>query len=70
MFARHQGPQASALAQSANTMLHLPPTVVPNTCKDLDAALTLAGTDIIAQIHANKAIFVICKLKKFVLAIT
>ncbi len=44
MFARHQGPQASAMATSADTTLHLPPTVVPGTCGDLDVDLMVAGT--------------------------
>ena len=64
MFARHQGPQASAMATSANTMLHLPPTVAPNTCGDLDGDLVLAIILGLAEIRANYAIFVSCLICK------
>ena len=64
MFARHQGPQASAAAISAGSVLHLPSVAVLDTCGDLDGDLVLAIILGLAEIRANYAIFVSCLICK------
>ncbi len=41
------------MATSADTTLHLPPTVVPDTCGDLDVDLIVEGSHEIAEIPGN-----------------